>query len=279
MLCYYAGSGVTVTSGQTLPIFSLGGSTLNGLGFSLTKGGSSDIGFPSSNFGPAIPPKLKKKILDAEFVDMSELLPDGWRQQEDETGRCCRGKSSLKRGPVTDITLWAESYATLVGVLAEKYPTKVPGFMSHMKCVLKASRSYQGEAWVSYDMAYRRQAAYRKSLDWGIMDFSLFNETFAGRAKALARCKYCVSELHASQDCEFAPAREAQRPAKRPAVGLGDRNTTPLCLLFNSRLGNQCRYKQCRFAHLCSACHAPHPFSSCQSKLPRMAVTRTPMSS
>ena len=87
--------------------------------FSSINDGNSEIGFLSSKFGLAIPPKLEKKILDIEFVDM---LPDGWRQQEDETGRCCRGKSSLKRGPVTDITLWAECYATLVGVLAEKYP-------------------------------------------------------------------------------------------------------------------------------------------------------------
>ena len=200
MLCYYPGSGVTVTSGQALPIFSLGGSTSNGLGLSSTNGRNSEIGFPSSKFGPAIPPKRKKKILDIEFVDMSELLPDGWRQQEDETRRCCiteertcdrhhtvgrvlcnigggigreiphesAQEDEIRRCCITEERTCDRHHTVgrvLVGVLAEKYPMKVPGLMSHMKCVLKASRSYQGEAWVSYDIAYRRQAAYRKSLD------------------------------------------------------------------------------------------------------------------
>lgn len=56
------------------------------------------IGATSSS----LPPKLIKKILDLEFVDMSELVPDIWRFQEEDDGKCChQPRRSPKRGPVT----------------------------------------------------------------------------------------------------------------------------------------------------------------------------------
>ena len=37
----------------------------------------------------ALPPKLKKKILDLEFVDLAEPIADTWRWQEDNDTKCC----------------------------------------------------------------------------------------------------------------------------------------------------------------------------------------------
>ena len=165
----------------------------------------------SSNVS-ALPPKLLKKLLDLEYIDMSELVPDSWRiQGETEGDKCCLQSKRPKRGPVTDILLWSECYATLVSVLGERFPNKIPGFMSYMKTIIKASRSFQGDAWVSYDMTFRRQAANRKSLDWGIIDPMLYNETFAGRARQLNRCKFCISEHHSSSECVYAPDKEESR--------------------------------------------------------------------
>lgn len=56
--------------------------------------------------------------------------------------------------------------------------------MAYLRTILKAHRSFQRDAWVSYDMTFRRRAA---NLDWGEVDFALFNEVFAGRAKLIAR--------------------------------------------------------------------------------------------
>lgn len=41
--------------------------------------------------------------------------------------------------------------------------------------------------------------------DWGQVDFTLYNETFAGRAKVISRCCYWLSEHHASNECALAP--------------------------------------------------------------------------
>ena len=74
-----------------------------------------------------VPPKLKKRILDLEYVDMAELVPDTWRLQEVDEGKCChKTHHTPRRGPVKDILLWVECYATLVSVLTTQYADKAP---------------------------------------------------------------------------------------------------------------------------------------------------------
>ena len=47
-----------------------------------------------------------------------------------------------------------------------------------------------------------------------MIDFNLYNETFTGRTKVLARCSHCASEMHSSGDCAYAPwlHHHKQRP-------------------------------------------------------------------
>ncbi len=113
----------------------------------------------------------------------------------------------------------SECYATMVSVLATKYPQKTPQLMAYQRTILKAHRAFTGEGWVTYDTCYRRKAALMKSLDWGVVDFTLYNETFTGRAKVLPRCRHCSSEHHPSHACSYAPdqATESQQAPSRPA--------------------------------------------------------------
>lgn len=70
---------------------------------------------------------------------MAELVPDHWRHQEESNvSKCCHQAKRLKRGPVTDILLWADCYASIVSVLVEKYPHRAQGFMAYLQTILKA---------------------------------------------------------------------------------------------------------------------------------------------
>ena len=40
-----------------------------------------------------------------------------------------------------------ESYATLVAVLASRYPVKVPQMMAYQKTIVKAYKTYSGQGW------------------------------------------------------------------------------------------------------------------------------------
>ena len=216
----------------------------------------------------SLPPKLVKKILDLDFVDMAELIPDSWRFQEDEGSKCCnRSRRAPRRGPVRDLLLWIDCYSRMVLVLLTRFPGKASEFVVYQRTIIAASRDYEDEAWVTYDTCFRRQAAGRKNLNWSQVDFTLYNQSFAGRAKVKLRCKYCLSEFHRSSECEFAP--EIPPPAKRPAPGYGgfqrretgNRQPAEYCILFNNPQGNKCRYKPCRYAHICAKCGGPHPES------------------
>ena len=70
--------------------------------------------------------------------------------------------------------------------------------------IMKAHRSFVGDGWITYDIAYRRKAAASKSLDWSQVDFTLYNETFTSRAKSVVRCGNCSSESQLSQECSYA---------------------------------------------------------------------------
>ena len=215
----------------------------------------------------ALPPKLKKKILELEFVDMAELIPDTWRWQDDDDSKCChKPHRTPRRGPVTDILLWVECYATLVSVLTTRFPDKAPELMAYLRAIVHAQRTYYGDGWVTYDACYRRQAAASKTLNWSQINFTLYNEAFTGRAKPLQRCMYCLSEHHRSADCRDAPDAP---PRKRVLLGRNelalDGPAVQLCRLYNDPNGNRCRYKACKFAHFCMdpACRGQHPQSEC----------------
>ena len=226
-----------------------------------------------------LPQKLIKKILDLEFVDMSELLPDTWRLQEEEESKCChQPRRTPRRGPVTDILKWVECYAAFVAVLTSRYPDKSPELMAYMRTIVHAQRTFAGEGWVTYDICYRRQAATLKTLNWSQIDFNKYNEIFTGRAKPLARCRYCSSESHRSDECRYAPE---QPPPRQPSPWRNDPQGLQICRLFNNPKGNLCRYKPCRYSHLCGdpACRGQHPQSTCgrnRNGLARRPRSRSP---
>ena len=132
---------------------------------------------------------------------MAELLPDFWNTEEDSTLCCSHSRRRSRKCPITNILTWLESYSSLVSVLATMYPLHVGNFMAYQRTIIKAHRFFVGEGWITYDSCYRRKAATPKSLEWGNVDFNLYNETFTGRTKALPRCVHCSSKLHSSAAC------------------------------------------------------------------------------
>ena len=92
-----------------------------------------DVGNPmavTAHRTVVIPPKLVKRILDLEFIEMNELLPEAWAVEALQP--CCQGsRRPSRQAPVADIMLWVECFSTLVAVLASKYPQHVPDFMAY----------------------------------------------------------------------------------------------------------------------------------------------------
>ena len=104
----------------------------------------------------------------------------------------------------------------MAAILSAAFPAKASHFFTYLRTITKASKTFESAAWASYDMAFRRQSANRGSLDWGIVDAALYNGAFAGRAKQIPRCRYCLEDTHSSRKCPRAPV---EAPA---GLGLAD---------------------------------------------------------
>uniref|UniRef100_A0A1X7ST85 Uncharacterized protein n=1 Tax=Amphimedon queenslandica TaxID=400682 RepID=A0A1X7ST85_AMPQE len=111
---------------------------------------------PSTNWGGVVSPKTAEKILKGYFVDMIELLPDAWRY-EDTAAQLPIPHPC--RPPVTEITVWVECFSLMAGVIISRLSEKAQHMFQYLRTIVRASRNFEGTAWVSYDAAFRRQAA------------------------------------------------------------------------------------------------------------------------
>ena len=168
-----------------------------------------------------VPEKIRARILQLEYVEMNELLPESW-QFENLATQCCphhlQARTTRKRA-ITDIALWTECYAALVAILSTRYPQYTPEFMGYQRVIVRAARNFEGAAWVTYDMCYRRKAARCKDLHWSRIDSALYHDAFTGRTRSVPRCTFCLSPHHSSQQCLFAPVGLAQE-APPPSFGV-----------------------------------------------------------
>jgi hypothetical protein len=177
-----------------LPLFSPEQSAANGLGLLAAAAAAKDETALASSllskpgpFNPAasLASKVLKRILDLDFVEMSEVTVD------DMSPQVPGHPPPPARLPITDISQWIERYSLMAAVLCSKFPDKAGELFAYQASIVRAERNYEGKRWVAYDRQYRREALARKDLNWSITDPRLYNEAFTGRARSIARCSYC----------------------------------------------------------------------------------------
>ena len=146
---------------------------------------------PRAKFlGDGLPPilaKLTERIRRGEFIDLFDLLPEFWPDQNAEEGTAKRANRLSAKKRVQDINVWLQCYAIYVGVMATKSPEVVPELMAYMISILRASQEYEGLAWATYDAAYRQQAAATGQKQWSKVKPSLCTVCFTGKARKATR--------------------------------------------------------------------------------------------
>ena len=221
---------------------------------------------------PPIPAKIATRILNGEFVDMVDLLPEAWSVRKGDESAGKKGAKTKKKSE--DIHIWLQCYAVYVGVMATKHPERVPELMSYMINIIRASQEFENSAWIAYDAAYRRQAASTGHTSWSKINPSLYALCFTGKAKQGVRCSHCLSSTHKSEECtlvgdddpdlgkrmkaiESAVLALATNPSTKPKQ---PPKPQEICRLYNER---RCRFHFCRYRHVCQSCEGNHPISDC----------------
>ena len=143
-------------------------------------------------FNPAAPlsPKVVKRVLALEFVEMSELRADVWVEDLPLTEGIHPTRRPPSKPPVTDIKIWLECFSHMAALLTARFPEKTPEFWAYQSTILRAAHNYEGGS------QYRRAMLARRDLNWSTTNTSLYNEAFTGRAKAIPRCVHCLSDDH-----------------------------------------------------------------------------------
>ena len=213
---------------------------------------------PSLDPLTTLPARLVKRILDFEFVEMSDLLPDAWLE-EPSTGNdgLSATRRFVRRAPISDITIWLEGFARLASVITSKHPTKCAEMWAYQSSIIRAARNFDGTSWVAYDRQFRREAMARKDLNWSVTNARLYSEAFTGRARAIPRCRYCLSETHELRACPVNPDNLDPTTRRQPSLTVSAKD---VCQNYNE---GRCRYSRCKYQHVCSECYRPHPWSTC----------------
>ena len=213
-----------------------------------------------------LPPKVAKKILDLEYVEMSEISLD-------DAPPHTPGQPPLPaRPPIQNISVWVERFSVMAALLATRFPHKAAELFAYQASIVRAERNFDDGRWVAYDRCFRREALAQKNLDWSIPNARLYNEAFTGRARTVPRCSFCLQEDHAAQACPRNPNRPwfgwlpgaafstPSAPQRPPAGRLPQ--SAECCRRFND---GKCKQTaaSCRYAHKCSDCGGPHPRLQC----------------
>lgn len=154
------------------------------------------------NPAASLPPKVVKRILNLEFVEISDLRADIWVEEPPPVESARRPTT---KPLVTDIKVWLECFGRMAAILTTRFPEKGPEFWAYQSTILRAAHNYEGGSWVAYDRQYRRDMLARKDLNWSMTNARLYNEAFTGRAKAIPWCPHCLGEDNAAAHCLHNP--------------------------------------------------------------------------
>ena len=275
-----------------LPIFQAAPATLSGLDLLAVAAASMSAGsaIPLSGqagtaaalslpepYNPAValPPKVVKKVLDLEFVEMSELRGDIWMEDTAPTDSMHQTRRPTANPPVTDIRVWLECYARMAALITSHFTQKASELWAYQSTILKAAHNYEGSSWVAYNRQFRRDMLARKDLNWSMSNARLYNEAFTCRAKSIPRCPHYLGDDHMGSNCPLNPSplvigwlqESSSNPPQTTPNSLFPRGQTrsgggkgELCRNFNE---NRCRFTRCRYQHSCSLCLDLHPAVFC----------------
>ena len=240
---------------------------------------------------PNLPPKLLQKIINWEYIDLSELLPEQLNQSitsitstvvilpESTYNTQCRQKNQIQ-----NIASWVQVFSTYMLALSTKFPESLPELIAYQLLIVQHSRY---SSWLHYDIEFHRWGAQTKARKWSEINPQCYALAFTGQGSSFWCPISQVDRGSHTMDCPrfsqiaygprlaLTPQRQVSQPLlpSQPLIHSPPALSPPPqqkhsnpdhCLLYNKKDGN-CPYGlDCKFKHRCSMCHTEgHPVSRC----------------
>ena len=200
-------------------------------------------------FSP-VPAKLVSQIVAGKFVELHELLPSNIVLTEPEPQVLFDGRLVLTSPPkkpkrrIDDISTWLEAFSVYCLILVSYFPHRWKDLLQYQLLILRTYRQFSGRVWLSYDRAFRENAAATNLTDWSQLNSTLFSFHSAGWSARSSRD---------SSDGQNEPH--------------GAASSQIICKSWN-RGHCVAPSASCRFAHKCANCHGPHRAAVCPANTP-----------
>ena len=104
---------------------------------------------------------------------------------------------------------------------------------------------YSGDAWLGYDRRFRQCSATDNTKSWAIIDPTLWNLAFSGKAR-VTLCTFCFSLSHGASDCAWA--------TDQPTFHSFTSSSTFSHLIHICCAWNSHPYPSCMYKHICKFC-------------------------
>ena len=155
---------------------------------------------------PIVPPKLVKRIVKGEYVDMAELLNDNMEVErrralfESELSSCSSQQRPGCR-EIPDILSWLYCFSLYAAVICCNYPEKAKQLWAYQAMMINEARQCGGWGWVLYDAAFCQQITSLESADFSRLNQSLYSTTILAYGNRRQCCPTCMLLDHTSEEC------------------------------------------------------------------------------
>ena len=200
-------------------------------------------------FSP-VPTKLVSQIVAGKFVELHKLLPSNIVPSEPEPQLLFDRRfvltSPLKRPKrrIKDIATWLEAFSIYCLILVLYFPHCWKDFLTYQLLILRTYRQFSGRVWLSYNRAFRENAAATNLTDWSQLNSPLFSFHSVG---------WSTCSSHDSSDCQNKPHSAASSQIICRSWNHGH------CLAPSA---------SCHFAHKCASCRGLHWAEVCPANTP-----------
>ncbi|XP_069109002.1 uncharacterized protein, partial [Argopecten irradians] len=121
-----------------------------------------------------VAPKLRQKIWDGEFLDLSQILDEQtapkYTLQLDDSGSV--GLTQANQKKFLNIERWTDAFSIFSSVYRQKYPEATEGLATYQHVVRNIAKA--GGAWYTYDTSFRRLKQTAIDMDWGSLEQELY---------------------------------------------------------------------------------------------------------
>lgn len=223
-----------------------------------------------------VPLKLKEKIWNGEFVDISLMLKSNHSLNQESN---LDGDLVVKGGVLSVVTkrpnsirsiqVWTSAFMVYASVMLEKWPNKGSEFLKYMHIIRLAASRGCNQGWISYDEQFRLKKSRAPVTSWGLIDNELWmlyvttpnNGTGQGQFWSTHRSTENLGQN--SGDVSTFSHNNAYKNMSK-VENTSSIQKFAFCRYFNRAL--TCTFGRfCKFTHKCQKCRGNHPAVKCNA--------------